>query len=433
MSSDEAQKKYFDEESDERLRIRTMKKDLERLRQGLSLEDTVLRSESVATPTAGPSRRIAPEVKSHAPEELPPPELARGRPQAAEIRPETAPIRPPRAAVSMTAVAPPEFRPIETMAATARPEVPQTPRAGRIEIGEASPEPKTQAETKTEAAFSRLTRLLSSGKRLAAALLGLAVLLAGGGYWLMARFGKPLPGTTFIFPSYTPLLSVSPATTQVSLPPIVSPTPSSGPARSAYLPVTRLALISLTPEATRAELLRRLGHLASIEDAPGDFKQVVVEREGSGAALTAREFFSLLGILPPQGVIENVSPNLTLFFYTHRDVTPGGEAQQGGTRFGILAPLTGDKAKLKEALAAWEATLGGDFAIFAFERPWKPPATPLFQTNIYQGAPIRYQNFPDPYLAVDYVIYEGTTPPLLIFTTSRESMFTVIQILNYRS
>ena len=54
------------------------------------------------------------------------------------------------------------------------------------------------------------------------------------------------------------------------------------------------------------------------------------------------------------------------------------------------------------------------------------PATEEFQDNTYKNVNIRYLNFSDPSLTLDYAIVGD----YLVITTSRESMYGVIDRLN---
>ena len=76
-------------------------------------------------------------------------------------------------------------------------------------------------------------------------------------------------------------------------------------------------------------------------------------------------------------------------------------------------------------MKTWESTMAGDLESFFLGVEKGQPATETFQDNIYQDVAIRYLNFPDSTLTIDYVISDD----YLIITTSKESIYAVIDQL----
>lgn len=432
--------------------IRTMKGDIERLRQGLPIRGVMIAAPA-GTREQDAARRLATKPEAHSPSELPPKEVARPLPsQEARIgalaaTPAQPPVPrytqspPPAAAgytVPVTARSPfatgTTPQPIEVAARPqARPTPPISSRAGTMEVEKPVMEP----------ALTLFARMFPTRKRLAVSLFVFLFIIAGAVYALFAYFGRPLPGTRLVlkpspFPAASP--SVTPAPSPVSTPalsqtPSPAPSPTDAPIpRSPHLPVNRIALIDLPAQAVALDLAGRLASIASYTQEPGDFTQVVVRHGAEGSALGASEFFATLGISTPEGFFTDLGEDAAFFFYAPRE-TKTAERTRGGSlaHFGMLIPVKGSAQGVAEKLREWEATLGGDLAPLTFGREWLAGTEPFFHDRLYQGATIRYQNFPDPYMAVDYAVFEGGEPTLLIFTTSRESMLAVIGILNYRS
>jgi len=106
--------------------------------------------------------------------------------------------------------------------------------------------------------------------------------------------------------------------------------------------------------------------------------------------------------------------NYTLFSYS----------QEEGNRLGLAMGLKGD-ANLTDKLRDWEKDIKDDLkSIFlAVELP--ESATQDFQDNVHQEKDIRFINFPNPDLSIDYAVVSDK----LIITTSRDSMFAAIDAL----
>ncbi|MDO8558347.1 MAG: hypothetical protein Q7S09_04145 [bacterium] len=427
--------------------VRTMKKDIERLRQGLPIHENTVTGKVLPPQRYDTPQKLATTVQAHSPVEQPPKESATTIPGVEAARPQINPapqeeVRaasrqiPPISQRPFPLQAPPwQERPIETIQPQARPAQPQVPRTGKMEIE------KTQA---IEPALTLFQRIFPTRKRLAVVLCVTLALLTLGIYALFAYFGKPLPGTRFVFsdPTPTPFSvktpSPSPTTPEVVITPtsISTPTPSPSPgplARTPHLPISRLALVDLPESATKLDLAEQLTGFANISQNPGDFTQVIVRHESTETPFGASELFQFFGISAPEGFFGELSQDITLFFYAPRETGTLSIGHSAPAHFGILIPVRGSVNIFEEKLKTWEATLGGDIAPFAFGREWMLGQNPLFESNLYQGTLIRYQNFPDPYIAADYAVFEGSDPPLFIFTTSRESIFSVIGALNYRN
>ncbi|MDP3963161.1 MAG: hypothetical protein Q8Q39_01555, partial [bacterium] len=371
--------------------IRTMKKDIERLRSGLPLHETAVAAPVSAHTDA--ARKLAGDIAAHSPTERPPMEVATPLPtperraqtmeQAPVFRPSgtsrpqsySVPVTPLGAPGGTTSLGASNARPIETTAKQARPATPQEPRGGTIEIESAA------EGTGTGVAF--FARLFPTRKRLIITAILTLILLIAGAYVLFAKFGRPLPGTLYVMnlipgqtkppdtgTSPTPTAAPSPQATQSTSPTPaptieVTPTPLAQPKS---LPFSRIARITLPANATAVTLLERLTNFSHVSLEEGDFANMMVVRDGNGGVpIGGKEFFSLIGSKTPEGLFDQLSEEITLYVYAPRDAKDPGAAQQE-THFAVLIPVTGSLEALRDALRTWEATMGGDLAPFALDR-----------------------------------------------------------------
>jgi hypothetical protein len=448
--------------------VRTMKKDLELIRRGLPLRETLLKSSPAFAPKEAP-RKLANPLQVHLSDEKPPKESAvplhgaDASAKPAAPQPLQAPLPPkkepayvsktpgytipstfPKASITTDQLPRKEVRPIETEIRPRAPIAPAsttvTPHGGRI-----------VAESDIGTGFRFIAffqKMFPTRSRLIIAALIVIAVAGTCTYALFAYYGKPLPGSKYVaglLGSKTPVPSIfSPSPTEnpptpSPLEPSVTPETSSNPIpsvlpnRTAYLPISRLGRIILPSNATKVWLFDKLSGFATINQLPGDFTQAIVRKNSSDSPLETTEFFSFLGISPPNDLLSGLSGDLTIFFYSPKNSGSSSDNKTAAADIGFLIPLKGSVQDVTNALKKWEATLGGDFAPLALSRPWQPGPNMFFSSNVYQGTSIRFQNFPDPYLSIDYAVFEGSKPPLLILTTSRESMFAVIGTLNYRT
>ena len=138
------------------------------------------------------------------------------------------------------------------------------------------------------------------------------------------------------------------------------------------------------------------------------------------------DFNFISGINLPENIIQSAAvdevggANYTFFLYN----------QAEGKRLGFVLKIA-EGVDLGWELKEWEANALEDInALFVNLDAQAPLATvEEFQDNIYNGIAIRYLNFPNPDLSVDYAVVGDK----LIVATSRESMYAVIDVLLPRS
>ncbi len=153
-------------------------------------------------------------------------------------------------------------------------------------------------------------------------------------------------------------------------------------------------------------LLDELKLVALEEQSQATFKRILVklvnEQEKRYADLDT--LISSLGISLPEKILSE--ENYTLFFY----------GQPEGNRLGIVIST-------EESLN--EETIVNDLGPLLLRDETLTPFSEEFQDNIYQWVVIRYINFPNPDLSIDYAMVGDK----LIITTSRESMYAAIDTL----
>ncbi|MBD3282510.1 MAG: hypothetical protein GF387_02800 [Candidatus Portnoybacteria bacterium] len=127
--------------------------------------------------------------------------------------------------------------------------------------------------------------------------------------------------------------------------------------------------------------------------------------------LTTTDIIEGLNINIPPYVKSEFTEDHTLFLYT----------QNGKRHLGIAIRIEGPES-LKEQMNFWEKTMIEDLNPIFLSKTTKNPATQEFQDNTYKNASIRYINFPDPDITIDYAITSNN----LIITTSKEAIYTAI-------
>lgn len=172
------------------------------------------------------------------------------------------------------------------------------------------------------------------------------------------------------------------------------------------------SLIPVTETTTIDLSLEQLKSAAVQEQISGSFKRVSVKKGNQCADLET--LFANLDITIPENVLGVVTPDYTLFLY----------GQDGGNRLGIAVEMDQSETLVQD-LKEWEETMVADLRPMLLSNEVPAGFTEEFQDNLYQGTAIRYMNFPTPDLSLDYAIINNK----LIITTSRESMYAVIDTL----
>src|SRR3989344_671838 len=143
--------------------------------------------------------------------------------------------------------------------------------------------------------------------------------------------------------------------------------------------------------------------------------QLVDAQSGSNYLLGT--FMNNAGIIVPEDINLSLSDN---DFYA--SLVRG---QDGNYSHGIIVKLDGESDVLQKMLA-WESDLPSAFSPL-FGLDLLKAGSTVFLDNTYQGAAIRYINFPDPLKTIDYSIVLGTDDNnYLVLTSSRDHMYKII-------
>jgi len=266
----------------------------------------------------------------------------------------------------------------------------------------------------------------------------LVIVLVGFGWWFA---NKNVPPVT-VSPSGTPSMSASPSVS-------ASPTPSQ-PAVSPLLVFDKEQIIEL--KSGGQSLKEKLLTFAETEELAGTLTALTV-KDNENKLLSLNELAQSLNLeilsTPTQGCDEATEDcaepktvgelldltRFSLFFYSQNASSTGVYSPfavngKNEGRLGLVISLkeqTGSTStqstidQLKKSLKDLELLLPKELASFLL-KPSATPGTQVFLPNYYKNTDIRYLNFPEPDLSIDYAILDDK----LIFATSRESTYAII-------
>lgn len=175
-------------------------------------------------------------------------------------------------------------------------------------------------------------------------------------------------------------------------------------------PVDETKIITV---GNNASLLNLLKIEVDIDQLDRTFKRIVpIKNEKE--ILFLNELIQELRIAIYPYVLPELKDKYTLVLYS----------QNGKRRFGLIIEAI-NTANLEEQLKFWEKTMPDDLKnLFLKEAPGGT-ASKGFHDNIYKEISIRYINFPNPELTIDYAIFNN----LFILSISKESMYEIIDRL----
>lgn len=178
--------------------------------------------------------------------------------------------------------------------------------------------------------------------------------------------------------------------------------------------VDETKILSLSNEIALVELIKQEAEKSQTVET---FKRIAILKN-EVEFLSLNELLKELNIKIPPYALAELKDNYTLIVYS----------QDGKRRLGLVIE-TKNADNLKEQLRFWEQTMVNDLKNFYLTETPGEPATSEFQDNIYppisptgKQANIRYINFPEPGLTIDYTIVEN----LFILMTSKKSMYKAI-------
>lgn len=173
------------------------------------------------------------------------------------------------------------------------------------------------------------------------------------------------------------------------------------------IPVEKTKIISLDNQTSVSAVLQQE---ALSEESPGTIKRIAILKNET-EFLSLIDLFQELEINIPSSVLTEIKENYTLVLYS----------QNGKSHLGLVAEIK-NISNLQEQLRLWEQTMVNDLKNFFLSEEPGLSATNEFQDNIYNNVSIRYINFPEPNITIDYAL----TDNLFILLTSKESMYEII-------
>jgi hypothetical protein len=156
------------------------------------------------------------------------------------------------------------------------------------------------------------------------------------------------------------------------------------------------------------------------EQATSTFRYILIKLVSQTEIKYADISYLALGL--PMKVEQEIATSVS----TGENYTLFSYSQPTGNRLGLVIKMATTSDALFNDLRIWEQTLTNDTLKLLLLKDRIPtPSADKFRSNIYRDVAIRYLNFPNPDLSVDYAMMDNK----LIIATSRESMFRTIDVL----
>ncbi len=166
-------------------------------------------------------------------------------------------------------------------------------------------------------------------------------------------------------------------------------------------------------------LFEKLKEKTSQVREEGTFQRILIKKISpeKDHFLSFQEIAEILYINIPYNILNKFTAEHILFICN----------QEEGNRLGVLIKMLENEdaiyyEKPYMRVNEWEETMEADLKPIFLDQKLGEPAAEGFQDNIYKDIDIRYLNFPDPSLTIDYAV----VGEYLVITTSKESMYGVI-------
>jgi len=323
---------------------------------------------------------------------------------------------------------PPMPKPVSPAAPTPDEQLfPTTPREQFYAAPPAPAKPSFQmpvglASDLLETPASEPAEILDMKKIALVGLVGIAILaLIIGGLWYFLKQPQP-PAQVTQSPSPVPSLA-----TQTPL-----------PAPTSLFRADSQKVFELKIGQTKANFQEALAQLAQTDEPVGTLIFVLF-KDNQGLFLSLAEIASSTAIdlfdLPTQASAGPLKNQLNLnsfsfFAYSQAQADSSPFTAQANTgRPGLIVSIKNSTSTstedLTKSLKDLEQLMLADLTILLPGAKNNLPARPVFLDNTYNNVAIRYVNLPEPNLSLDYAILNN----MLIFATSRESMYAIIDRL----
>lgn len=152
-------------------------------------------------------------------------------------------------------------------------------------------------------------------------------------------------------------------------------------------------------------------YLKTLKEVP---KLALVEIKEENKILELEKLLQKIVIEIPEEIMVNLKDNYALIFFNFEDEH----------RLGLILEVDNLK-RVQKNVKQWEAKMPNDLNGLFLETKIGRPSTIDFQENVYRGFKIRYLNFPESDITIDYVFVGNK----LIITTSKKSIYNIIDIL----
>lgn len=245
------------------------------------------------------------------------------------------------------------------------------------------------------------------------------------GLFIIAGLGIFTAGGYYLYDIYR--------TASVNPPVIVKPPVQQPPARPQpkIEPLEQASLSFISVE----EAIERVAKLEDIPNKLVQLAQSVTQqarplkryifttvKDNKETEFSPQEFLQGMSIFMPEAIITRLQAEYNFYLYK----------QEGGVARSVLAMKIAEPTLVRAEMRNWEPKLFDSLwpAFYPGALPGLP-FTDEYQDNVYRGVPIRYLNFPAPTLTVDYAILDDEK--ILVFTTSKDSIFAVIDELKDNS
>lgn len=152
----------------------------------------------------------------------------------------------------------------------------------------------------------------------------------------------------------------------------------------------------------------------------GSSTRILIRTKEADQFMSLGELLNALDIIFPPSILSKLEDNFTFIIYAETD---------GTNKIILISKLKSerDMPEVQNLLRFWEQTMEKDLDTLLFlTGKKKGKSNLLFLDNFYKQIAIRYLNFDDPTITLDYAVVPQKN--LLLFTTSRESMYTVIDL-----
>lgn len=179
---------------------------------------------------------------------------------------------------------------------------------------------------------------------------------------------------------------------------------------ASLIPVDETKILKIENNISFKNLLR---DEAGLEQLSGTMKRIIPVKNET-EILSLSDLVKELGIAIYPYVFSELKNNYTLILY----------GQDKEKIIGLIVE-TNNPDKIKEQSRYWEATMVEDLKnLFLLKKPGNP-TTAFFRDNTHKNVLLRYINFPNPDLTIDYAVLDN----LFILSISKEAMYNIIDRL----